>query len=1055
MFLVVYLSANIFRCLRFTINGGLSTTGPCIMKFLHIKQKCHSTEHNAPAVSSTDNDKPLEPLGAAEASPVPPLNQPHTEGSSQAANKEASLVLSHIKKDYYIDGKPFTALKDISLAFPKVGFVAILGPSGCGKTTMLNIIGGLDHYTSGDLLIDGKSTKDFKDSEWDGYRNERVGFVFQSYNLIPHENVLQNVEVSLLLNGVSKKERHERALAALEKVGLKDSASKRPNQLSGGQMQRVALARAVVNNPKIILADEPTGALDSGTSIQVMDLLKGIASDRLVIMVTHNRDLADQYADRIIEMKDGVILSDSAPLPLENTASTGKEITKKTAMSFVTALHSSFLSIGTKKGRTILTAIASSIGIIGVALVLAVSNGFQNYVNNVEGSVASSIPITVSPVDYSYLPADTSNATEYPSDPNLYVYDTSNSSYVIHRNNYNQDYFNYVNQAVDNKLARSVMFNRQDFSFNLLTKDGMNGEVDANKNPAVKMVNQYSSASMSASVVSSVTSLPATIFHELYGEEQGISSMYDVIYGSYPKAKDEIVLITDRYNRVEFSTLQKLGIINSSATVTKGQKISFSDIVYDGSQDSSYKEYKAYYASKFFKMKDSAGNDLMKTVTMPAWKVTSVDTKGKVTGEETTKDIRYYVNGDNNSSGYYKIYQDDAGYNPIPLKIVGVLRPSKESYVSLMPSSIGYLSALKDELFKDVDVGGDGHKLSEIAADNYYINRKTAENNAWPDGLDSLNAALAKVMNSGSAQTETTTLSESLLESVMSSAYLFRRYHVYNSTNGTPDTRSSASTFLGWNREVGGDFREASIVLPKTPTTDYDPNDSTWSVFIGFWTDRLTKPSFYNGTATDWSAIDFEAYFNGYSLVSSILIFPISLTKKDQLHSYLDKYNENKTDTDKIVYNDIMATFTSSLSVLIQIISVVLLVFAAISLVVSSVMTGIITYVSVVERTKEIGILRACGARKKDVGRLFEAECTIIGFAAGVIGVGFTYLACIPINLIIDHQYPGNNLSSIASLNPIHALILLALGIVLALVSGLIPSRMAAKKDPVVALRTE
>jgi putative ABC transport system permease protein len=322
------------------------------MKFIHIKktQAAPAKENTTPSEPLSAADKPLEPLKAEETSPVAPLNaKSETPSNLNDEFKGTSLVLSHIKKDYYIDGKPFTALQDISLAFPKRGFVAILGPSGCGKTTMLNIIGGLDHYTSGDLLIDGKSTKDFKDSEWDGYRNERVGFVFQSYNLIPHENVLQNVEVSLLLNGVSKKERNERALAALDKVGLKDSASKRPNQLSGGQMQRVALARAVVNNPKIILADEPTGALDSGTSIQVMDLLKEIASDRLVIMVTHNRDLADQYADRIIEMKDGVILSDSAPLPLEDATPTGKEITKKTAMSFPTALHSSFFRSAPKR----------------------------------------------------------------------------------------------------------------------------------------------------------------------------------------------------------------------------------------------------------------------------------------------------------------------------------------------------------------------------------------------------------------------------------------------------------------------------------------------------------------------------------------------------------------------------------------------------------------------------------------------------------------------------------------------------------------------------------
>src|SRR5574344_1108839 len=414
---------------------------------------------NVDATNVTSNDDALQPV-APEKTPNVSRNPKPDSTVNPDQKIGRSIALLNIQKDYFVDGKPFKALKGISLAFPDKGFVAILGPSGCGKTTLLNIIGGLDHYTDGDLLIDGKSTKQFSDREWDGYRNERIGFVFQSYNLIPHENILQNVEVSLLLNGVSKRERNERAMAALKSVGLEESAKKRPNQLSGGQMQRVALARAVVNNPKIILADEPTGALDSGTSLQVMEMLRDIAQDRLVIMVTHNRDLADQFAERIIEMKDGVITKDTAPLSVDNIVPSGKEISKKTAMSFMTALRSSFLNIGTKKARTILTAVASSIGIIGVALVLAVSNGFTNYVDNVEGSVASSVPITISPVDYSYLPADSGNYTEYPDDNKVHVYDTSNSAYVVHRNNYSHDCFNYVQKTVDTGWARSIMFNR-------------------------------------------------------------------------------------------------------------------------------------------------------------------------------------------------------------------------------------------------------------------------------------------------------------------------------------------------------------------------------------------------------------------------------------------------------------------------------------------------------------------------------------------------------------------------------------------------------------------
>jgi ABC-type antimicrobial peptide transport system permease subunit len=460
-------------------------------------------------------------------------------------------------------------------------------------------------------------------------------------------------------------------------------------------------------------------------------------------------------------------------------------------------------------------------------------------------------------------------------------------------------------------------------------------------------------------------------------------------------------------------------------------------------------------------MYDAGGNDLMHTETRNSWKIKNFDAQTmQFVGEESTSDIHFYTNTDNIDGNYYNIYKDDDYYKPVTLKVVGVLRPSRSSYVSLMPSSIGYLSSLKDDLYSDVSEGGRGAKLAQLAAGNFYINRGTDDaryNSAgWPDGLASLNKTIKDVYASLDGSSTSTSISENTLENVLSSAYLFRNYYSNNGDPGFPGFTTSGGTFLYWNRWVGGDFKESSITnLPGTPTTAYDSSSTEWIKFITFWKARITSPDFYNGTSSDWSAIDFEAYFNGYSLVSSILIFPVSLTKKDALHDYLDAYNAKKQDVDKILWTDVMQTFTSSLSVLIQIISIVLLVFAAISLVVSSVMTGIITYVSVVERTKEIGILRACGARKKDIGRLFEAECTIIGFGAGIIGVGVAYLLCIPINLIINHQYPGNNLSSIATLNPIHALILLALGVVLALVSGLIPSRMAAKKDPVVALRTE
>ncbi len=964
------------------------------------------------------------------------------------------LELRNIKKDYYIDGKPFTALKDLSLSFPDKGFVAVLGPSGCGKTTLLNIIGGLDHYTAGDLLIDGKSTNNFKDSEWDAYRNEMVGFVFQTYNLIPHQTVLANVETSLMLNGVSRSERKERALKALESVGLSDSAKKKPNQLSGGQMQRVALARAIVNNPKIVLADEPTGALDSVTSIQVMEILKAISKDRLVIMVTHNRDLANRYASRIIEMKDGSITDDSAPLSLMATIASGKVISKKTSMSFWTAFKSSLSSIQTKKARTILTIVASSFGIIGVSLVLAVSNGFSAYVNNVESSLASSMPITISPAQYSYKSNSslTSNDPEYPNDGNLVVYDTSSSSYISHRNNYNQDYFNYINKTKTNGLAREILYNREDLAFNVLTQDGTRTNSDGT--PLAKTVDQYAESGVTNDVVSSLTSLPATVFHELYGDQSGLSSMYNCIYGRFPTNYDEIVLITDRYNRIDFATLQDLGIVNSEAlpSATAGTKISFSDLVYDKNGDISYKPYYAYLNSDWFDMANADGTaNAPKSISIPTWKIDHFNyLTNQFVGTETSQDVQYY----RLQSDTGKIMNDTTGrYHPIKLKIVGVLRPSESSYVNLMPSSIGYTTALKDVISADVSPGGKGEILGKIQSSNFYIYRNTGGNDTTPDGLKALNAAIKKVFSSSASA-----ISESTLNDLITSAYRWSALYMYRSSN-TLGNSTSLYWFLRSNRAVGGDFRENNITdLPATPSTAYSATDSMWKTFLDYWEGKLTSADFYNNAVSDdspWGAIDFLAYYNSYSLVSSILIFPANLRVKDQLHAYLDAYNVGKTDVETILYTDLMSTLTSSLGILIDVISIVLLVFASVSLVVSSVMTGIITYVSVIERTKEIGILRACGARKIDVARLFEAECSVVGLGAGIIGIGFTYIACIPINIIINNLYPGNNLSSIAQLNPVHALVLLGLAVVLALVSGAIPAFIAAKRDPVEALRTE
>lgn len=965
------------------------------------------------------------------------------------------LDLIHIKKDYYIDKKPFCALKDLNVSFPESGFVAILGPSGCGKTTTLNIIGGLDHYTSGDLLIDGKSTKEFKDADWDAYRNEQVGFVFQNYNLINHQNVLSNVSTALLLNGVGAKERKERALKALEIVGLSGSEKKKPNQLSGGQMQRLAIARAIINNPRIILADEPTGALDSVTSIQIMDILKKMSETCLVIMVTHNSELANKYADRIIEMKDGEIIKDSSPIEINETSKGNKLEKKKTSMSIPTVFKSSFSNICTKKTRTILTSIASSIGIIGVALVLSVTNGFSTYVSNLETSVASAVPITINKTAYSYESNDLNEGyTQYPDDQKVFVYDTSSTQSIAHTNYFTEEYVKEVlDPLVADGLAQSVVTNRQGLDFNIIRKiTGPDGDV------TYKKINQSKSASASGSLLDVAISLPTTIFHELYGQEESLSSMYDTICGRFPKSSDEIVLITDRYNRIKKSTLTNLGLLASNDSTTAS--ISFSDLV--GSV------YKAYLPSNLykdvgedFKLTVNAYKDITPKIDLSTMEVT-------YSGTITKKTILRYKDIDTTQEGYKELYENDDKYKPKTLKIVGILRPSETSYLNLMPASIGYLPSLKEEYVQDTK--SNCSNLQDVANDCWYLKPMLKTDDGGnkvqtdADGLVKLGEAMTDLVKS--LLSGETSISTSLISNIASSlSYEYfntQQQHVDEGVRSVP----YYSGYLSAARLIGQDFREDLVgeFVDKFSSSSGDKQEELLLALF----ERLMEPSFYTNSHEnetfditsenlnlDFNIIDLIAYFNSYSLITSILIFPSSLSNKDALKARLDAWNASKPSSQNVYYTDIMESFTSSLGMLIDLISVVLIVFASISLIVSSIMTSIITYVSVVERTKEIGVIRACGARKRDVGHLFEAECVMIGLAAGLLGVAITALLNIPLSAIIDNMYPGNGLQHISSLNPLHAVILVVLSIFLAFISGLIPARMGAKKDPVAALRSE
>lgn len=961
---------------------------------------------------------------------------------NKETEKEVSIRLVDIKKDYYVDKKPFTAIKHLSLCFPRVGFVSILGESGSGKTTLLNIIGGLDKYTEGDLLINGKSTKDFKDSDWDDYRNKKIGFVFQSYNLIPHLSVVQNVMIPLQLAGVGYKEREEKAKEVLIKVGLGEMMKKKPNELSGGQMQRVAIARALVNNPEIILADEPTGALDSETSVQIMELIKGMASDRCVIMVTHNEKLAKLYSDRIIRMRDGEVIDDTDPLASEEKKFDVVDVSKKkkkSSMSFWTALKSSAQNVLTKKGRTALTAVACSFGIIGVALVLATSNGFTNYVKDVEMSVASSVPITISPTVVSFKPVSEETYTskdEFPDDNQIHVYDSSSSMFVAHQNNLTQSYIDDLYKMMDDPeniaygQVFSIMENHDGFDFHFLTQDGDDGNI--------MQVDQYAQAGMLSGAVSSVTSLPTTVMHELYGKEDAMEGLYDVIYGRFPTAKDEMVLVVDSYNRIDINTLKKLGIINSQEDYKylsdKEKVIDFSSIVYDGLNDDKYKVYKAYRNSDYY-LANSEANQ----VSVNTWNNVKLNYSSmEFEGEAGIKTLTIY-----DTPSLDAVYDDDATHNPVNLKIVGVLRPSPDSYLSLMPASIAYTSDLTKYMVDDYQEDAAGLALADAQKNNWFVKRD--EEDASKDGLATLNNSFKTLIDNlgGADGDENQAIDSSLFNQLVGNSITYYSAIGKINSNGTITITlsNSPTTYLAWCERFGSKFNQVDLSsLSSGGVADF----VAW----------LILGDFFESTGNP-NISDLMAAANSYSTISSILIFPKTLSGKDVIKSYLDGLNYGKLDKDQIIYSDVMSDFTSGIGTMISVISAVLIVFASVSLVVSSVMTAIITYVSVVERTKEIGVLRACGARKRDVGRLFEAECVIVGGAAGIIGIAFTLLACVPINLVIDNMFPGNGLGSIASLAWWHALILIALSVILAFVSGFVPSRIASKRDPVNCLRSE
>ena len=934
------------------------------------------------------------------------------------------LELKDIIKDYYVDKEPFRALKGINLYFPKQQFCSILGPSGCGKTTTLNIIGGLDHYTSGDLVIEGQSTKEYGDKEWDNYRNKRIGFVFQSYNLIPQLTIVENVAMSLTLNGVSRKEKIEKAKKALTIVGLDKAFNKKPNQLSGGQMQRVAIARAIINDPEIILADEPTGALDSTTSVQVMDILKEISKDRLVIMVTHNQELAYKYSDRIIRFKDGEVESDTWSTEkikaikesedkifqakreeevkkLEIIDETKKEKKAKkrkeklSSMSFFTALNLSFKNLLTKKGRTIMTSIAGSFGIIGVALVLAVNNGFSLWIDNMEEETASQMPITVSSYSVSYeVNEDYDKNPEYSDEELVYPYISNVGKQTISYNNITQKYINYIDHLKETTdLINDYVVNYgEQYAFNLTTTDPITEEA---------YVVQNGTFTSMTNVLYSITGLPTNYFHVLFGQEEYITESYDVIAGDYPDENDmsQMALIVDSRNQIPLKALKELGFYQDTDNVdeeyAEENPITFDEIL--------NKKYKVFTNSDFY-------NENLTT--------------------NTSGETVYYYTNDNLQETY-----DDPSKG-IEVTISGILRPKKESTMTSMAAGLAYQNSLQEYL------------VSENKKSNIYSN--ILNNISRKEGANVLD--FVKDLTSSTNSDSSSSTSAASINSLFSKYFDFYSIFTGLSTNSAGESYT-IDDYLEWANIIGADLVTAEMKANGMDMILSTIEDIISYLMVG------------NNEAAYPLVVSLLAYINSYSNIQSLIIFPTSLTNKTLLMERLDEFNViDATGEDpyhaanvgeQVHYTDMVGTLTGSLNQLIDILSVVLIVFASISLVVSCVMTGIITYVSVIERTKEIGILRALGARKKDVGRLFEAECVVIGFISGGFGCLIAYLICFPINAILNAIYPDYGIGNIAALSWSSVVILIAISILLTFISSLLPARAAAKKDPVTALRSE
>ena len=1017
------------------------------------------------------------------------------------------LTLKNIIKDYGSGDTTVRALKDVSLDFRKSEFVSILGPSGCGKTTLLNIIGGLDQYTSGDLVINGTSTKEYKDRDWDSYRNHSVGFVFQSYNLIPHQTVLQNVELALTLSGVSKAERRARAKEALEQVGLGNQLNKRPAQMSGGQMQRVAIARALVNDPDIILADEPTGALDTETSVQVMEILKSISDKRLIVMVTHNPELAETYSTRIIRMLDGEILSDSNPLTEEELAAEERELAaaralepdskkkvKKPSMSFATSFMLSLKNLFTKKGRTVLTSFAGSIGIIGIALILSVSQGMTNYINHVQETTLSSYPLTLEAktVDMTALIESFMNVGkgELTHDKDAVYKDPVIAELldalrkVTETENDLGAFKTYLEAEMlkeDSPLKDAISGVQYSYALNLaIYTKNQNGniiksdtnelmtdmlvdyfkELAKNGNAEQTTDTDHSQSSSSNSMMSNMMGMNSMWQELLPGNKDAngnrplvndlLYDQYDVVHGTWPTAKNEIVLILNENNELDDLTLYALGLLSEEEIdAIIDAAINRTPLPESGNGPWTYEQICAL---------------TFKTI-LP------YDCYQEIGNTGIFQDVS------KNDIFLEKLYND-----ALELKVVGIIRPNENAESTMLSGAIGYTYALTDYVITEAQNSAVVKAQLENPTTDVLTGLPFESNTGKMTDAEKKEAFLAYVNELSEKEKAELYVDIKCIDAVATQADAMTKAQLDRITDkeqilgmisnmpqsGTNLTPEQIREFLaemtldelkgliqpyiyesvakGITQQVKNGYQavpdaQKALLLTGELTTY---TDEKFAVYY----DKATtfSTSTYDETLVKIGCLDLNA-------PAKINLYASSFENKDIIVDTIAAYNDSVGEEQKIAYTDYLGIMMSSITTIINAISYVLIAFVSISLIVSSIMIGVITLISVQERTKEIGILRAIGASKRDVSGMFNAETMIIGFTSGLLGVIVTYLLCIPINAILNYLTGIANLKAILPFPA--ALILIAISVSLTLISGIIPSRSAAKKDPVVALRTE